>query len=122
MNVTRALHEQSRSIWLDNITPSTLDTGQIQHHIDQYSVTGLTSSPAIFDKAIGSGDYDDAIRAKAAGGRKGEELFFEPAIEELPRAADLFLPNHGRTDGAKPSVAVWSDLMEPLDLQSKAVA
>ncbi|MER5618598.1 transaldolase family protein [Streptomyces sp. NPDC002215] len=80
MNVTQALHEQGQSIWLDNITRSMLDTGQIQHYIDQYSVTGLTSNPSIFDKAIGSGDYDDAIRAKAAGGRKGEELFFELAI------------------------------------------
>ncbi|MEU7641442.1 transaldolase [Streptomyces sp. NPDC039016] len=71
MNVTQALHEQGQSIWLDNITRSMLDTGQIQHYIDQYSVTGLTSNPSIFDKAIGSGDYDDAIRAKAAGGGKG---------------------------------------------------
>ncbi|WP_328743061.1 hypothetical protein OG436_31885 [Streptomyces caniferus] len=91
MNVTQALHEQGQSIWLDNITRSMLDTGQIQHYIDQYSVTGLTSNPSIFDKAIGSGDYDDAIRAKAAGGRRGEELFFELAIEDLQRAADLFL-------------------------------
>ncbi|MFF2513856.1 transaldolase family protein [Streptomyces sp. NPDC058086] len=54
---------------------------------------------SIFDKAIGSGDYDDAIRAKAAGGCMGEELFFEPAIENLQRADDLFLPIHERTDG-----------------------
>ncbi|MER5387087.1 hypothetical protein ABT040_43850 [Streptomyces sp. NPDC002688] len=45
MNVTQALHEQGQSIWLDNITRSMLDTGQIQHYIDQYSVTGLTSNP-----------------------------------------------------------------------------
>lgn len=99
MNVTRALHKQGQSLWLDNITRSMLDTGQIQRYIDEYSVTGLTSNPSIFDKAIGSGDYDDAIRAKAATGRKGEELFFELAIEDLRRAADLFLPIHERTDG-----------------------
>jgi len=98
VNVTQALHEQGQSIWLDNITRSMLDVGQIQRYIDQYSVTGLTSNPSIFDKAIGSGDYDDAIRAKAAGGRKGEELFFELAIEDLRRAADLFLGIHERTD------------------------
>ena len=62
-------------------------------------MTGLTSNPSIFDKAIGSGDYDDAIREKAAAGVSGEELFFELAIEDLRRAADLFLPIHERTDG-----------------------
>jgi transaldolase len=62
-------------------------------------VTGLTSNPSIFDKAIGSGDYDDAIRAKSGHGLSHEELFFELAIEDLRRAADLFLPIHERTDG-----------------------
>jgi transaldolase len=62
-------------------------------------VTGLTSNPSIFDKAISSGDYDDAIRQKAGHGLSDEELFFELAIEDLRRAADLFLPIHERTDG-----------------------
>ena len=70
-----------------------------QKFIDQYSVTGLTSNPSIFDNAIASGDYDDAIRAKAAEGLSGEDLFFELAIEDLRRAADLFLPVHEVTDG-----------------------
>ena len=99
MKATQALHEQGQSIWLDNITRSMLDTGQIQHYIDEYSVTGLTSNPSIFDKAIGSGDYDDAIRTKAAAGLTGEKLFFELAIEDLRRAADLFLPIHEHTGG-----------------------
>ena len=76
-----------------------LDDGTIQRYIDSYSVTGLTSNPSIFDKAIGSGDYDEAIRHKAGQGLSGEELFFELAIEDLRRAADLFLPIHERTDG-----------------------
>ena len=62
-------------------------------------MTGLTSNPSIFDKAIGSGDYDDAIRAKAGQRLSDEDLFFELAIEDLQRAADLFLPIHERTDG-----------------------
>jgi transaldolase len=99
MKATETLHQQGQSLWLDNITRSMLDTGQIQRFIDQYSVTGLTSNPSIFDKAIASGDYDDAIREKAARGLSGEELFFELAIEDLQRAADLFLPVHERTDG-----------------------
>ncbi len=98
MKATGTLHERGQSLWLDNITRSMLDDGTIQKFIDSYSVTGLTSNPSIFDKAIGSGDYDDAIRAKAGRGLPAEGLFFELAIEDLRRAADLFLGIHERTD------------------------
>ena len=99
MKATETLHEQGQSLWLDNITRSMLDNGVVQRYIDRYSVTGLTSNPSIFDKAIQSGDYDDAIREKAKAGLSGEDLFFELAIEDLQRAADLFLPIHERTHG-----------------------
>jgi len=99
VKATDTLHERGQSLWLDNITRSMLDNGTIQRYIDSYSVTGLTSNPSIFDKAIGSGDYDDAIRSKAGQGMSAEELFFELAIEDLQRAADLFLGIHERTDG-----------------------
>ena len=99
MKATETLHERGQSLWLDNITRSMLDDGTIQRYIDSYAVTGLTSNPSIFDKAIGSGDYDDAIRSKAGQGLSAEELFFELAIEDLQRAADLFLSIHERTDG-----------------------
>jgi transaldolase len=98
VKATEILHDRGQSLWLDNITRSMLDDGAIQGYIDSYSVTGLTSNPSIFDKAIGSGDYDDAIRAKSGQGLAHEELFFELAIEDLRRAADLFLPIHERTD------------------------
>jgi transaldolase len=99
VKATETLHEHGQSLWLDNITRQMLDTGQIQRYIDDYSVSGLTSNPSIFDKAIESGYYDDAIRAKSARGLAGEELFFDLAIEDLRRAADLFLPIHERTNG-----------------------
>jgi transaldolase len=99
VKATEILHERGQSLWLDNITRSMLDDGTIQRYIDSYSVTGLTSNPSIYDKAIGSGDYDDAIRATAGRGLAPEELFFDLAIEDLRRAADLFLPTHERTDG-----------------------
>ena len=99
MKATETLNERGQSLWLDNITRSMLDDGTIQKYIDSYSVTGLTSNPSIFDKAIGSGDYDDAIRSKAGQGLSAEELFFGLAIEDLRRAADLFLGIHERTDG-----------------------
>lgn len=98
MKATEALHERGQSLWLDNITRGLLDDGTIQGYIDSYSVTGLTSNPSIFDKAIGSGGYDDAIRSKIGQGLSAEELFFELAIEDLRRAADLFLGIHERTN------------------------
>jgi transaldolase len=98
VKATETLHERGQSLWLDNITRSLLDNGTIQRYIDSYSVTGLTSNPSIFDKAIGSGDYDDVIRSQAGQGLAAEELFFDLAIEDLRRAADLFLGVHERTD------------------------
>jgi transaldolase len=99
MTATEKLHERGQSIWLDNITREMLDSGQLQAYIDEYSVTGLTSNPSIFDKAIAAGGYDDAIREKGASGTEPEALFFELAIEDLRRAADAFLPIHERTAG-----------------------
>jgi transaldolase len=99
VKATQALHAQGQSLWLDNITRGLLDSGQIQRYITDYDVTGLTSNPSIFDKAIESGDYDEDIRARSARGRSGEDLFFDLAIADLQRAADLFLPVHERTDG-----------------------
>lgn len=99
MRPTEALHQLGQSLWLDNITREMLSTGQLRRYIDDYSVSGLTSNPSIFDHAIASGAYDDAIRTKASQRRSGEELFFDLAIEDLRRAADLFLPMHERTDG-----------------------
>ena len=99
MQATERLHAEGQSLWLDNITRKMLDSGQIARYVDEYSVTGLTSNPSIFDKAIESGDYDAEIREKAARGITGEALFFDLAIEDLRRAADLFLPIWERTDG-----------------------
>lgn len=96
---TEKLHSAGQSLWLDNITRRMLDSGQIAQYVERYSVTGLTSNPSIFDKAVESGDYDRAIRDKYARGTRGEDLFFELAIEDLRRAADLFLPIHERSDG-----------------------
>jgi transaldolase len=99
VRATTQLHELGQSIWLDNITRGMLDSGQLQTYVNDFSVTGLTSNPSIFDKAIASGDYDDAIREKAARGITPEELFFELAIEDLRRAADIFADVHRRTAG-----------------------
>jgi transaldolase len=99
MSTTSALHELGQSIWLDNITREMLDTGGLKQLIDEYSVTGLTSNPTIFDKAIASGYYDDAIRDKVATETDPEAVFYGLAIEDLRRAADEFLAIHERTGG-----------------------
>jgi len=100
MKTTRKLHELGQSIWLDNITRDLLNDGTLQRYIDELSVTGLTSNPTIFDHAIkNSTAYDTAIREKLAKGLQGEELFFELALEDLTRAADLFRPINDRTSG-----------------------
>jgi transaldolase len=100
MKATQKLHEFGQSIWLDNITRGLLASGTLQHYIQELSVTGLTSNPTIFDHAIkNSKDYDDAISQKLKEGKSGERLFFELAIEDLQKAADLFRPIHDRTDG-----------------------
>ena len=100
MKATQALHNLGQSLWLDNITRSLLDSGTLARYIDEFSVTGLTSNPTIFDHAIkNSTTYDSAIREKGSKGKSGEALFFELAIEDIGRAAALFGPAHERTDG-----------------------
>src|SRR6188768_164594 len=99
MKATRLLHNLGQSIWLDNITRDLLDSGTLQRYIDELSVTGLTSNPTIFENAIrNSASYDASIREKLEKGRSGEDLFFDVALEDLTRAADLFQPIHDRTN------------------------
>ena len=100
MKTTRALADLGQSLWLDNITRGLLDSGTLQRYIDELDVTGLTSNPTIYDKAIGGSDaYDDAIAEGAHGGKSGEDSFFDIALADLRRAADLFRPAFERTDG-----------------------
>src|SRR6516165_1913995 len=99
MKATELLHNLGQSLWLDNITRDLLNSGTLKRYIDELSVTGLTSNPTIFDNAIkNSTAYDASIREKLAKGKSGEELFFEVALEDLTRAADVFRPIYDRTD------------------------
>ncbi|MGO9628092.1 MAG: transaldolase [Xanthobacteraceae bacterium] len=100
MKPTGTLHELGQSLWLDNITRALLTGGTLQRYIDEFSVTGLTSNPTIFDHAIkNSTDYDDDISRNASRAKLAEDLFFELALADLTRAADLFRPVFTRTDG-----------------------
>jgi transaldolase len=98
MKATQQLHNLGQSLWLDNITRGLLSNGTLREYIRDYSVTGLTSNPTIFDKAIeGTDFYDAAIHHKVTAGKTGEELFYELALEDLTQAADLFRPVHDAT-------------------------
>ncbi|HTN65100.1 MAG TPA: transaldolase [Burkholderiaceae bacterium] len=100
MNAAQELHELGQSLWLDNITRKIVTDGTLRRYIDELAVTGLTSNPTIFQKAIGDTNfYDDAIRRKTQEGKASEAMFFELALEDLTQAADLFRPVHDRTNG-----------------------
>jgi transaldolase len=108
MKPTQELHDIGQSLWLDNITRTMLRDGTLARYIDELSVTGLTSNPTIFDKAIAGGDaYDEQIAevATAAGEGEGigadqrERIFFELALADLRDATDLFAGVHERTAG-----------------------
>jgi len=100
LKATQLLHNLGQSIWLDNITRDLLDNGTLKRYIDELSVTGLTSNPTIFDHAIkNSTSYDSAIREKVSKGKTDEVLFFDLALADLTRAADLFRPIHDRSNG-----------------------
>ncbi len=100
MSNTKSLHDLGQSLWLDNITREILDNGTLRRYVEQFSVTGLTSNPTIFDEAIGkTAAYDKGIRQKAQAGMSGENLFVELALEDLRRAADIFRPEFDRTQG-----------------------
>jgi transaldolase len=100
MKPTRKLHELGQSLWLDNVTRELLNSGALKRYIADLSVTGLTSNPTIFDKAIkNSAMHDEDISRLATSAKTAEELFFPLALADLSRAADLFQPVFARTDG-----------------------
>lgn len=111
MKPTQKLHDLGQSLWVDNITRPMLAEGTLKGYIDDLSVTGLTSNPSIFEKAIGGGDaYDEQVAQLSGsideeggpGADSNENVFFELALADLRDAADLFSGVHarsGRVDG-----------------------
>ena len=119
MRATQLLYNLGQSIWLDNITRDLLDTGTLKRYIDELSVTGLTSNPTIFQRAIkNSPSYDAPIHEELAQGKGGEELFFDLALEDLTRAADLFRLIHERTNTVDGWVSLEVSPLLAYDTQS----
>jgi transaldolase len=119
VKATQQLHDAGQSLWIDDITREMLDSGRLAGMIAELSVTGLTSNPTIFEKAIGKGSYyDAAVEALIGEGLSDEALFFELALEDLRRAADLFLPVHRRTAGVDGFVSLEVSPLLAYDAQA----
>ena len=100
MQATTLLHNLGQSLWLDNISRDLLDSAMLRRYMHELSVTGLTSNPFIFEYAISNSTaYDADIRNKFWEGKSGEEVFFDLALADLTRAADLFRPIYDQTNG-----------------------
>jgi transaldolase len=123
MKATAQLHNVGQSIWLDNITRNLLQSGTLGNYIRELSVTGLTSNPTIFDHAMQKGnDYNESIKKLLQKGKKGEELFFELAIEDLQVAADLFKPVYENTCGTDGWVSLEVSPLLAYDTQGTIAA
>ncbi len=97
---TQKLHAIGQSLWIDNISRPMLEDNTLARYISEFSITGLTSNPTIFEHAIGQGRaYDEQISALAHAGKADEDLFNQLALQDLTRAADLFKPIHQATRG-----------------------
>ncbi len=96
-----ALTEAGVSVWLDQIRRTLITGGELQQLVDEYSLRGMTSNPAIFEKAIlGSDDYDDDLRELSGEGLDAGQIFERLAIKDVQLAADLLRPVWNEAGGA----------------------
>jgi len=99
-NPLLGLETLGQSVWLDYLRRNALENGELQGLINQDGVSGLTSNPSIFEKAIAeSNDYDTAIQSLALKGKSIEEIYQTLTVEDIQRAADLFRPIFDRLEG-----------------------
>ena len=98
-NAIQGLQALGQSVWYDNIERGQIASGELQRLID-VGITGLTSNPTIFNKAIsGSTDYDDALTELARAGKDSSEIYETLAMEDIRAVADLLRPAYERTNG-----------------------
>jgi transaldolase len=106
-NPLRELNKLGQSVWQDYIRRSELDSGEFQKLIDQDGVSGITSNPSIFEKAITGGkEYDDSIRKYVGQGLSGPALFEHLAVEDIQKACDLLRPTYDSTKGQDGFVSI----------------
>jgi len=100
------LHDEGQSIWLDNIDREMLHNGDLEKRILEDSLTGMTSNPTIFEKALAEGsEYDDQL-ASAPAGTSPHDLFELVETTDVQRACDLFAGVYSRTRGADGYVSI----------------
>jgi len=100
MSAIKDLNRLGQSIWLDFIRRSLIASGELEALIAR-GVSGITSNPTIFEKAIaGSADYDEALKELAEEGKTNEEIYLALALDDIRRAADLLRPAWERSGGA----------------------
>ncbi len=109
MSAIKDLNRLGQSIWLDFIRRSLIDSGELEALIAR-GVSGITSNPTIFEKAIaGSADYDEALKELAEEGKTNEEIYLALALDDIRRAADLLRPAWERSGGADGYVSLEAD-------------
>lgn len=120
-NRVKRIHSFGQSIWLDFIARSIIKSGELKSLIDVDGVRGVTSNPAIFEKAItGSSDYDDDIRELSDKTEDNEEIFFGVAIKDIQSAADLFKGVYDESKGEDGYVSLEVSPFLALDTEKTA--
>jgi transaldolase len=106
----KRLHDQGQSIWIDLLSRDLVRSGELARLIDEDSVTGLTSNPSIFQKAIaGGGAYDDQIREGFDQNGDARSIFMQLAADDVRDACDVFRPVWDETAGADGYVSLEVD-------------
>ncbi len=117
-NPIREVQRIGQSIWLDYIRRDMLSSGEFQRLVD-LGISGVTSNPTIFEKAIvGSADYDKALLALARAGKNVEESYEALVIEDIRAAADLLRPIYTHTAGADGYVSLEVNPLLAYDTES----
>lgn len=106
-NRLRELEAQGQSVWQDNITRGQLKSGGLKRLIDEDGLSGVTSNPSIFEKAIGgSQDYDETIRQGVRAGKSTAEILDEIFVADIQAAADELRPVWERANGRDGHVSI----------------
>ncbi len=109
------LEALGQSVWMDFIRRGTITSGELKGYIDEDGVSGVTSNPSIFEKAIaGSHDYDESIRVLALEGKDVPEIYQALTVQDIQNAADLFRPVYDRTNGADGFVSLRYQVLWPM--------
>src|SRR5438067_2588299 len=105
-NAIKELRRQGQSLWLDNIRRQLITSGELARLRDE-GLTGVTSNPTIFEKAVsGSTDYDEAMVHLVRAGKKPEEMLWQLMVEDVQAAADVFRPVYDKTKGKDGFVSI----------------